>query len=139
MCVRAFVRSCVRAFVIFLAPIRQMKRIIPGLRWHHERMNGQGYPDGLSGDQIPLMARIIAIADTFDAVTTDRPYQKTMTADEALAALDSHGGVERSRALAAELENVAAACRRAVRRGDGTTACVVGDLDRLVDASDREQ
>ena len=71
-----------------LAPIQQMKRIIPGLRWHHERMNGQGYPDALSGDQIPLMARIIAIADTFDAVTTDRPYQKTMTYDEALQVLE---------------------------------------------------
>ncbi len=71
-----------------LAPIRQMKRIIPGLRWHHERMSGQGYPDGLSGDQIPLMARIIAVADTFDAVTTDRPYQKTMTFDEALQVLE---------------------------------------------------
>jgi HD-GYP domain-containing protein (c-di-GMP phosphodiesterase class II) len=71
-----------------LAPIRQMKRIIPGLRWHHERMNGQGYPDGLFGDQIPLMARIIAIADTFDAVTTHRPYQKTMTFDEALQVLE---------------------------------------------------
>ena len=76
-----------------LAPIRQMKRIIPGLRWHHERMNGQGYPDGLSGDQIPLMARIIAIADTFDAVTTDRPYQKTMTYDEALQVLERLKGV----------------------------------------------
>jgi HD-GYP domain-containing protein (c-di-GMP phosphodiesterase class II) len=71
-----------------LAPIRKMKRIIPGLRWHHERMNGQGYPDGLSGDQIPLMARIIAIADTFDAVTTHRPYQDTMTFDEALKVLE---------------------------------------------------
>jgi len=71
-----------------LAPIRKMKRIIPGLRWHHERMNGQGYPDGLSVDQIPLMARIIAIADTFDAVTTHRPYQDTMTFDEALKVLE---------------------------------------------------
>ena len=71
-----------------VAPIRQMKRIIPGLRWHHERMGGQGYPDGLSGDQIPLMARIIAIADTFDAITTHRPYQDTMTFDEALKVLE---------------------------------------------------
>jgi HD-GYP domain-containing protein (c-di-GMP phosphodiesterase class II) len=76
-----------------LAPIRQMKRIIPGLRWHHERMGGQGYPDGLLGDQIPLMARIIAIADTFDAVTTHRPYQETMTFDEALKVLERLKGV----------------------------------------------
>lgn len=76
-----------------VAPIRQMKRIIPGLRWHHERMGGQGYPDGLSGDQIPLMARIIAIADTFDAITTHRPYQKAMTFDEALEVLGRLKGV----------------------------------------------
>jgi len=76
-----------------VAPIRQMKRIIPGLRWHHERMGGQGYPDGLSGDQIPLMARIIAIADTFDAITTHRPYQKAMTFDEALEVLERLKGV----------------------------------------------
>ena len=76
-----------------IAPIRQMKRIIPGLRWHHERMGGQGYPDGLSGDQIPLMARIIAIADTFDAITTHRPYQKAMPFDAALEVLQRLKGV----------------------------------------------
>jgi HD-GYP domain-containing protein (c-di-GMP phosphodiesterase class II) len=76
-----------------IAPIRQMKRIIPGLRWHHERMNGQGYPDGLNGDKIPLMARIIAVADTFDAITTHRPYQTAMTYDEALKVLARLKGV----------------------------------------------
>lgn len=76
-----------------IAPIRQMKRIIPGLRWHHERMNGQGYPDGLSGEQIPMMARIIAVADTFDAITTQRPYQTAMTFEEALKVLERLKGV----------------------------------------------
>jgi HD-GYP domain-containing protein (c-di-GMP phosphodiesterase class II) len=71
-----------------VAPIGQMKRIIPGLRWHHERMNGQGYPDGLQGADIPLMARIIAVADTFDAITTHRPYQTAMTFEEALKVLE---------------------------------------------------
>ena len=71
-----------------LDPIRKMKRIIPGLRWHHERWNGQGYPDGLKAEQIPMMARIIAVADTFDAMTTHRPYQTAMTFDEALETLN---------------------------------------------------
>ena len=71
-----------------VAPISQMKHIIPGLRWHHERMSGQGYPDGLNGEDIPLMARIIAVADTFDAVTTHRPYQTAMTFEEALKVLE---------------------------------------------------
>jgi HD-GYP domain-containing protein (c-di-GMP phosphodiesterase class II) len=71
-----------------MAPIRQMKPIIPGLRHHHERWSGRGYPDRLSRDQIPRMARIIAVADTFDAITTVRPYQKPMTFDEAVALIN---------------------------------------------------
>jgi len=46
------------------------------VRWHHENWNGRGYPDGLRADGIPLVARIVAVADCYDAVTTDRPYQK---------------------------------------------------------------
>jgi len=71
-----------------MSPIRQMKDIIPGLRSHHERWRGGGYPDDLQGEEIPLMARIIAVADTFDAVTTNRPYQKTMTVSEALQVIE---------------------------------------------------
>ena len=65
--------------------IPQMKNIIPGLRWHHERADGRGHPDGLTDDRIPLMAKIIAVADTFDAITTVRPYQKPMTFERARA------------------------------------------------------
>ncbi len=59
-----------------LVHIEQMKGVRKILRAHHERWDGTGYPDGLKGDQIPVHARIIAIADTFDAITTDRPYRK---------------------------------------------------------------
>lgn len=52
------------------------KSAAPGVRSHHERMDGLGYPDGLQGDQIPMTARVILIADTFDAMTTTRPYRK---------------------------------------------------------------
>jgi len=62
-----------------MQPIGKMQRIIPGLRSHHERWEGGGYPDNLSADQIPLMARVIAVADAFDAMTTHRPYQKAMS------------------------------------------------------------
>jgi HD-GYP domain-containing protein (c-di-GMP phosphodiesterase class II) len=75
-----------------MAPIRQMKRMLPGLRSHHERWTGGGYPDSLKGDAIPLMARIIAVADSFDAMTTDRPYQKAMTFDQAHARLNELKG-----------------------------------------------
>ncbi|HLX07136.1 MAG TPA: HD domain-containing phosphohydrolase [Thermoanaerobaculia bacterium] len=58
-----------------LQPIEQLREMIPAVRWHHEAWNGRGYPDGLRGEQIPLFARIVAVADTFDAITTNRPYQ----------------------------------------------------------------
>lgn len=62
-----------------MEPVPQLKKIIPGIKYHHENWSGGGYPDGIKGDDIPLIARIIAVADTFDAMTTDRPYQKAMT------------------------------------------------------------
>ncbi|HSS48548.1 MAG TPA: HD domain-containing phosphohydrolase [Thermoanaerobaculia bacterium] len=59
-----------------MAPFEQLKEMIPAIRSHHEAWNGRGYPDGLKGEAIPLFARIVAVADTFDAITTNRPYQK---------------------------------------------------------------
>ncbi len=62
-----------------MEPVPQLKKIIPGIKYHHENWAGGGYPDGLKGEDIPLVARIIAVADTFDAMTTERPYQKAMS------------------------------------------------------------
>jgi putative nucleotidyltransferase with HDIG domain len=59
-----------------MAPIEQLREMIPAIRSHHEAWNGRGYPDGLKGEQIPLFARIVGVADTFDAITTNRPYQQ---------------------------------------------------------------
>jgi len=56
---------------------------------HHEMVNGQGYPQGLKGDEIPLMAKIVAVADTFDAMTTDRPYQQAMKFEDAIARIEA--------------------------------------------------
>ncbi len=75
-----------------MAPIHQMDRIIPGLRYHHERGDGSGYPSGLVGENIPLMARIIAVADTFDAITTNRPYQKRMSFEQGRARINELRG-----------------------------------------------
>lgn len=58
--------------------VPQLKMVIPGMKYHHENVDGTGYPEGLKGDQIPLMAKIVSVADTFDAMTTNRPYQKAM-------------------------------------------------------------
>jgi len=62
------------------------------IRHHHERMDGSGYPDGLSGDAIPFGARIVAVADVYDALTSDRPYRGAMSADEARARLEAEAG-----------------------------------------------
>jgi HD-GYP domain-containing protein (c-di-GMP phosphodiesterase class II) len=59
-----------------VGPIVELREMLPAIKWHHENWNGRGYPDGLRGEEIPLMARIVAVADCFDAITTDRPYQK---------------------------------------------------------------
>jgi HD-GYP domain-containing protein (c-di-GMP phosphodiesterase class II) len=62
-----------------MEPVPQLKRIIPGIKYHHENWAGGGYPEGLKGAEIPVIARIIAVADTFDAMTTDRPYQRAIS------------------------------------------------------------
>jgi putative nucleotidyltransferase with HDIG domain len=61
-----------------LKPVGMLKEMIPAMKHHHENLDGSGYPDGLSGEGIPLTAKIVAVADTFDAMTTTRPYQKAM-------------------------------------------------------------
>jgi len=70
------------------APLKSLRRILPVIRHHHERMDGSGYPDGLRGEQIPTQARILQIADIYDALTTDRPYRMALSSEEALQILD---------------------------------------------------
>lgn len=61
-------------------------------RHHHEKWNGQGYPDGLAGERIPLLARIVALADVFDALTSDRPYKRAWTVEDAVTLMDKERG-----------------------------------------------
>jgi len=72
--------------------VKQLTEMLPGIRWHHESLNGKGYPDGITGDDLPLMVRIISVADTFDAITTDRPYQAGSEFPRALEILRKHAG-----------------------------------------------
>jgi len=72
-----------------MSQIPAMKEFLPGMYMHHEMVDGKGYPQGLKGDEIPLMGKIVAVADTFDAMTTERPYQKAMKFDEALGRIES--------------------------------------------------
>ncbi len=68
-------------------PLRTVRDVLPMIRHHHERWDGRGYPDRLAGKQIPLGARVLAMADAFDALTSDRSYRKALPADEAVAIL----------------------------------------------------
>jgi putative two-component system response regulator len=67
--------------------LRSLTPVRPIIRHHHERLDGSGYPDGLRGDEIPLLAQIIGVVDTYDAITTTRPYREARSADEAIAEL----------------------------------------------------
>ena len=64
------------------------------IRHHHERYDGNGYPDGLTGEEIPLGGRILAIADSYDAMTSTRPYRKAMTAAEAMEEIRAGAGTQ---------------------------------------------
>jgi len=75
-----------------LRPVPQLREMLPGIELHHEALNGRGYPYGLKGDDIPLLARVIAVADTFDALTTNRPYQQARDAVEALRIIKDLSG-----------------------------------------------
>lgn len=70
-----------------LSHIKIHRSIIPGVRGHHEQYDGSGYPDELAGDQIPLIARIITVADAYDAMTSDRPYRRALSHKSAIAEL----------------------------------------------------
>ncbi|MFC5529384.1 HD domain-containing phosphohydrolase [Cohnella yongneupensis] len=75
-----------------IEPAEAMSELLPGVRSHHEQYNGKGYPDGLAGEQIPYSGRIIAIADAFDAMTSDRPYRRGMSVELALGILEEGSG-----------------------------------------------
>ena len=91
-----------------MSQIPAMKEFLPGMYMHHEMVDGRGYPQGLKGEEIPLMGKIVAVADTFDAMTTDRPYQKAMQFEDALLRIESFIGTRYDPEVVAAF---ASACR----------------------------
>ena len=75
-----------------ISRISQLQSAIPGIKHHHEKFNGSGYPDGLTGEEIDITARIISVADSFDAMTTNRPYRSGLSLDEAFGELRKYAG-----------------------------------------------
>jgi HD-GYP domain-containing protein (c-di-GMP phosphodiesterase class II) len=96
-----------------MSGVAQLIDIIPGMKYHHEKWSGGGYPDGLTAEEIPMQARIVAIADTFDAMTTNRPYQKAMELNYVVEKIKSFAGTRFD-------PHVVEAFTNAVRRGDIT-------------------
>ena len=95
--------------------VEALRELAPIIRAHHERLNGSGYPDGLVGEQIPLLARIIAVADTWDAMVSVRPYRVPLTHAEAVTELRRVSGSE------LDPRCVAGAARRVRRRSTGSS------------------
>jgi HD-GYP domain-containing protein (c-di-GMP phosphodiesterase class II) len=78
--------------VNILQPIHELKSVLLGVKYHHERFDGTGYPEGLKGDQIPLIAAVISVADAFDAMTSDRPYRKGLSRENAIEEIKQQSG-----------------------------------------------
>ena len=98
--------------------IESLHEILPIVRSHHERIDGKGYPDGLAGDDIPLAARIVAVADTFDAMTTSRPYRTALAYETAAAEIVRHGGVQHCATVVAAFDRLFSAGRFRVEAGE---------------------
>jgi putative two-component system response regulator len=105
------------AGIHIIEPLRSVRGAVPLIRWHHERLDGRGYPDGLSGSAIPLLVRILSIADICDALTSPRPYRPALTFQASLNLLQENaagGGVDTELTrLFAELPDSAVLARAA--------------------------
>ena len=110
---------------LIMGQIPQLKWIIPGMKYHHEKWDGTGYPDGLKGEEIPMLARIISVADTFDAMTTTRPYQKAMRSDYVVSGIKTFAGIRYDLAVIEALE-------QALLKNDLE---VIGEAARMAEAS----
>jgi HD-GYP domain-containing protein (c-di-GMP phosphodiesterase class II) len=79
---------------VILQPISELRASALGVRYHHERYDGSGYPEGLKGEQIPLIASVITVADAYDAMTTDRPYRKGLSRMQAVEEIRKQSGTQ---------------------------------------------
>jgi HD-GYP domain-containing protein (c-di-GMP phosphodiesterase class II) len=87
-----------------MAPVVEMSESVPGVKYHHEYFGGGGYPEGLVGEEIPVMARIIGVADSFDAMTTDRCYQPRISTAEAVGRIRTFAGLRYDPSVVEALE-----------------------------------
>ncbi|MCL5022232.1 MAG: HD-GYP domain-containing protein [Nitrospirae bacterium] len=101
-----------------LGPITDFDRIIPIIRGHHERVDGKGYPDGLKGEEIPLLAKILCLADSFDAMTAERPYKTAMSKEDAVSQIRQKAGTQFDREVVGVFLSVVGGSEDARRADD---------------------
>ena len=77
-----------------LAPVEELAPAVPVVRHHHERFDGRGYPDGLCGEDIPLEARVVSVADAFDSMISDRPYGYEISREAAMKEIERSAGIQ---------------------------------------------
>jgi putative nucleotidyltransferase with HDIG domain len=118
----ALVRDHPRIGAEIVAGVEFLKEAVPAIRSHHERWDGSGYPDGLAGERIPLVARIVNIADTWDACTSRRPYQDPIPKDAVIGILEGLRGAQTDPAVHDALLEVVR--RRAERKGVGAAPAI---------------
>jgi putative two-component system response regulator len=91
---RTLIQNHVTIGYQMLSGVSFLREALPIVRGHHERWDGGGYPDGLAGDEIPLHARLLAVADAYDAITSDRPYRLALTPEEAGHRIRAEAGTQ---------------------------------------------
>jgi HD-GYP domain-containing protein (c-di-GMP phosphodiesterase class II) len=107
-------------------PVRSLQKVVALVRHHHERWDGSGYPSGLKGEQIPLGARILSVADTYDSMVTDRPYRRRLSIEDAKADLRRYAGTWYDQTVVETFLQVLEE-REARRRGAADTGVPVGE------------
>ena len=113
--------------VQIVEPLQSLRDAIPLIRWHHERLDGRGYPDGLSGEAIPFLVRILSVADVYDALASERPYRAALPLQESLNLLRADASSRRPgfaprRAILRDARTVGADWSPPASRGDGRRA-----------------
>lgn len=115
---RRIVQQHVALGDLIVRDVPDLERVRAGVRYHHERWDGGGYLDGLAGDEIPLVARILAVADAFSAMTTTRPYRKALSVAEALRRLEDAAGTQLEERLVVEFVHALETSPDAPQPGD---------------------
>lgn len=118
----SLVKKHVEVGVAILSPLKHLDKVIDFVRFHHERYNGTGYPEGLRGEEIPLGAQIVGLADSFTALTMERSFRGAVTTAEALETLRASEGVWFSRRLLEALEKAVIEQRREEKAATGDRA-----------------